>query len=215
MLSIRYQVHDGDNRHTAMTLGGVGLNFSGVARTQTYIDSYQRLQSLQDDIQVSLPNHQSMGRVFQRRDALQDRANGDPHPFVDAAGYRADLATFVANAQRKLEQEQSGTAPDPTQALLKAIAAPPQARVQLSCYENWHKWFGHGAKGFCDRPLRNMLLQPPTRILLTIGWQNTQPAVSTPLRPWRLWVNACQISNWVPPLCLPFRDTLWPLLARR
>ena len=44
--------HDGDNRHTAMTLGGVGLT-SGVERTQTYIDSYQRLQSLQDDIQVS------------------------------------------------------------------------------------------------------------------------------------------------------------------
>ena len=109
-----------------MTLGGVGLNFSGVERTQTYIDSYQRLQSLQDDIQVSLPNHQSMGRVFERRDALQDRVDGAAHPFVDAAGYRADLATFVANAQSKLEQEQSGTAPDPTKALLKAISKPPQ-----------------------------------------------------------------------------------------
>ncbi|MEC7975271.1 MAG: pectin acetylesterase-family hydrolase [Pseudomonadota bacterium] len=129
VLSVRYQVHDGDDRHTALTLGGVGLNFSGVARTETYIDSYQRLQSMQDDIQVSLPNHQSMGRVFQRRDALPHRANGDPHPFVDAAGYQADLATFVANAQRKLEQEQRGTAADPTQALRKALAAPPQARV--------------------------------------------------------------------------------------
>ena len=37
VLSIRYKVREGDNEYTAMTLGGVGLNFSGVARTETYI----------------------------------------------------------------------------------------------------------------------------------------------------------------------------------
>ena len=118
-----------DDRHTALTLGGVGLNFSGVARTETYIDSYQRLQSMQDDIQVSLPNHQSMGRVFQRRDALPHRANGDPHPFVDAAGYQADLATFVANAQRKLEQEQRGTARTQHRRYVRPSPRHPGARV--------------------------------------------------------------------------------------
>ena len=86
-----------------MTSGGVGLNFSGVERTQTYIDSYQRLQSPQDDIQVSLPNHQSMGRVFERRDALQDRADGAAHP-GRCSRLSCDLATFVANAQSKLNR---------------------------------------------------------------------------------------------------------------
>ena len=48
VLSIRYTVREGDNEYTAMTLGGVGLNFSGVARTETYIKSYERLQSIQE-----------------------------------------------------------------------------------------------------------------------------------------------------------------------
>lgn len=122
VLSIRYQVRDGANAHTALTLGGVGLNFSGVARTETYIDSYLRLQAMQDDIEVSLPNHQAMGRVFARRDALAQRRPDAPHPFVDPAGYRADIQRFIDNAQTKLVEEKNGTAVDPATELMRAIS---------------------------------------------------------------------------------------------
>ena len=122
VLSVRYSVRDGADEYTALTLGGVGLNFTGVARTETYIDSYLRLQSMQDDIEVSLPNHQSMGRVFERRDALKQRAAGDTHAFVDPEGYRADIQKFIDNARTKLAQEKSGTAPDPSEELMKAIS---------------------------------------------------------------------------------------------
>jgi metallo-beta-lactamase class B len=122
VLSVRYSVRDGADEYTALTLGGVGLNFTGVARTETYIDSYLRLQSMQDDIDVSLPNHQSMGRVFERRDALKQRAAGDTHAFVDPEGYRADIQKFIDNARTKLAQEKSGTAPDPSEELMKAIS---------------------------------------------------------------------------------------------
>jgi metallo-beta-lactamase class B len=104
-LSLRYQVRDGDRLHTAMTLGGVGLNFSGTERTHSYIESYRRLQSMQDDIEVSLPNHAAMAGVFERAELLQNRQPGEPHPFVDADAYQASLARLIANAELKLEQE--------------------------------------------------------------------------------------------------------------
>ncbi len=127
VLSIRYTARDGDNAHTVMTLGGVGLNFSGAERTETYINSYLRLQSIQDDIEVSLPNHQAMGRVFERRDRLKQRDAAAPHPFVDQASYRADIAIFINNARRKLAKEQDGTAEDPSAALLRAISDTPKS----------------------------------------------------------------------------------------
>ncbi len=122
VLTLRYQVKDGNDTHTAITLGGVGLNFSGVERTETYIKSYERLQTLQDGIAVSLPNHAAMGDVFQRAARLTSRKPGEPHPFVDPDGYQASLAQFLANAKVKLQGEKDGTAPDPLAELTKAIS---------------------------------------------------------------------------------------------
>ena len=46
VLTMGYEVKDGAEVHNAITLGGVGLNFSGVERTQSYLESYARLQSM-------------------------------------------------------------------------------------------------------------------------------------------------------------------------
>jgi glyoxylase-like metal-dependent hydrolase (beta-lactamase superfamily II) len=121
VLTLRYTVRDGADEYTAITLGGVGLNFSGVERTETYLESYARLQAMQDGVSVSLPNHALMGGVFKRRAALTDRAPGDAHPYVDAQGYRSSLAKFVANAETKLAQEKAGTAKDPLEELTNAL----------------------------------------------------------------------------------------------
>lgn len=120
VLSIRYKVREGDKEYTAMTLGGVGLNFSGVERTQTYIQSYERLQSIQTGTSVSLPNHQAMGDVFARRDLLAARQPGAINPFVNADSYKQDLAKFVAAAKIKLKKEKAGTAPSSLDALVNA-----------------------------------------------------------------------------------------------
>jgi metallo-beta-lactamase class B len=122
VLSLGYTGKDGANTHSILTLGGVGLNFSGVERTEIYLDSYRRLQSMQDNFSVSLPNHQSMGRVFDRRDLLAQRQRGQAHPFVDKPGLSSNLASFIAAAEIKLEQEKAGTAPDPLVALQQAIS---------------------------------------------------------------------------------------------
>lgn len=122
VLSLGYTGKDGDDTHSILTLGGVGLNFSGIERTETYLDSYRRLQSMQDSFSVSLPNHQSMGRVFDRRDLLAQRQAGQAHPFVDKPGLNRDLASFIAAAESKLVLERAGNAPDPLAALQQAIS---------------------------------------------------------------------------------------------
>lgn len=120
-ISFRYSVQDGEEAHEAITLGGVGLNFSGVAQTQMYIDSYERLQKNTTEVSVSLPNHAAMGDVFKRRDALATRQAGDLHPFVDAQGYGDALVRFLAAAHEKLENEKAGTAEDPMTTLSKTL----------------------------------------------------------------------------------------------
>jgi glyoxylase-like metal-dependent hydrolase (beta-lactamase superfamily II) len=123
VLTMRYTVRDGDAEHTAITLGGVGLNFSGVQRTEAYLDSYARITQLQRGAAVSLPNHAAMGRVFERAAALSERRSGDAHPFVDEAAFSADIAQFILNAESKLLAERSGDTTDPLEALTTAIGS--------------------------------------------------------------------------------------------
>ena len=111
VLSMRYQVKDGAKSYTAVTLGGVGLNFDGVERTESYLRSYDRIQSdIAKNASVSLPNHARMGRVFERAKALKNRNPGEPHPFVDSESFQRDLSSYVERAEEKLENEKNGTA---------------------------------------------------------------------------------------------------------
>lgn len=104
VLSIAFDVFDGGQRHRAFTFGGVGLNFEGAARTRQYLASVDRLAAL-EGIEVNVPNHASMGRVFERAAALASRAPGDPHPFVDPEGWSAWLPELRAGAEAKLAEE--------------------------------------------------------------------------------------------------------------
>lgn len=128
VLSFRYPVRDGNQTYTAVTLGGVGLNFSGVERTQSYLASYARLRTeIAKGASVSLPNHAQMGRVFERAKLLAQRQPGQAHPFVDSDGFANDLAGFVAAAEEKLQAELDGTAGNPLEALSNALDASSDA----------------------------------------------------------------------------------------
>lgn len=104
VLSLRFPVRDGEHTYTAFVFGGVGLNFSGVERTEAYLASVRRLQAL-NGIEVNVPNHPGMGRVFERAAALARRAPGESHPFVDPEGFRAWTEQLLENGRRKLEDE--------------------------------------------------------------------------------------------------------------
>jgi metallo-beta-lactamase class B len=110
VLSMAFPVRDGDQTHNAFMFGGMGLNFSGVARTQMYLESVRRVQQM-TGIEVSVTNHEGAGQIFARADQLADRGPGDPHPFVDADGFYAWLDSLEENGEAKLveEREAAGT----------------------------------------------------------------------------------------------------------
>ena len=106
VLSTRFTVYDDGYPHDAFMFGGVGLNFSGVERTNMYIDSVKRIQKM-PGIEVNIPNHEGSGEVFARNELLKQRKEGEPHPFVDPEGFSSWLDTLLVNAQAKLVEEKA------------------------------------------------------------------------------------------------------------
>ena len=109
VLSTMFTVYDDSFPHTAFMFGGVGLNFDGVERIETYINSVERIQQLDGiQIEVNVPNHPQQGiDVFALYEALQEREEGEPHPFVDPQGYNAWLESLLEAARERLESERA------------------------------------------------------------------------------------------------------------
>lgn len=108
VLSTQFTVYDNGAPHKAFMFGGVGLNFRGVDRTEMYIDSVKRLQAM-TGIEVNIPNHASMGKVFQRAERLDDRKPRDPHPFVAPDDFTQWLDELLINGEKKLTREKAAT----------------------------------------------------------------------------------------------------------
>ncbi len=108
VLSLAFDVASAGQRHRAFVFGGVGLNFSGVARTRSYLNSVDRILKMaggSPPIEVSLSNHPQMGRILERSEQLKRRRAGQPHPFVAADHFLRDLMQWKRNALKKLEDE--------------------------------------------------------------------------------------------------------------
>ena len=106
VLSTSFTVYDKGYPHAAVLFGGAGLNFDGVERTQSYIDSIAFLQSL-PGVEVNIPNHADSAEVFERAEALLERKPDAPHPFVDPEGWTAWLGELMSAAQEKMREEQA------------------------------------------------------------------------------------------------------------
>lgn len=106
VLSMQFPVRDGRDTYRAFMFGGVGLNFSGVDRTQMYLGSVARLKAM-SGIQVNIGNHPTMGDIFQRAGRLASRRPGDPHPFVDPGAFTSWLDGLEVNGRAKLEEERA------------------------------------------------------------------------------------------------------------
>jgi metallo-beta-lactamase class B len=101
VLSTRFLVYDDGYPHEAFLFGGVGLNFEGEERLQSYVDSVKRLQAM-PGIEVNITNHEFEGRIFERYELLKQRKPGEPHPFVDSAGFYSWLEGLQADAEELL-----------------------------------------------------------------------------------------------------------------
>lgn len=104
VLSTSFTVYDKGYPHAAVLFGGAGLNFDGVERTQSYIDSIAFLQSL-PGVEVNIPNHADSAEVFERAEALLERKPDAPHPFVDPEGWSVWLDELMQAAQEKMAAE--------------------------------------------------------------------------------------------------------------
>ena len=110
VLSLAFTVYDDGYPREAFMFGGVGLNFSGVERTESYINSVERLQKMRG-IEVNIPNHELTADVFARNERLKNRKEGEPHPFVDPDTYYAWLEELLVAAEQKLVQERAAGNP--------------------------------------------------------------------------------------------------------
>ena len=104
VLSTRFTVYDNGYPHDAFLFGGAGLDFTGLEQTELYINSVRRLMQL-EGIEVNIPNHPESADIFERYEILQDRSDGDPHPFVDPESWAAWLDLLLLSAQAKLDNE--------------------------------------------------------------------------------------------------------------
>ncbi len=103
-LSMDFPVRDGKQVYKAFMLGGVGLNFEGVERTEMYLKSIDRIMQMKD-IQVNISNHPGPGKIFEKAALLKKRKPGEPHPFVAPDQFQAWLLGLRKNALVKLEEE--------------------------------------------------------------------------------------------------------------
>lgn len=110
VLSIAFTVYDDGYPHEAFMFGGAGLNFSGVERTESYINSVERLQQMRG-VEVNISNHEFTGEVFARNERLKARKEGEPHPFVDPEAYYTWLESLLAAAEEKLLVERAAGNP--------------------------------------------------------------------------------------------------------
>jgi metallo-beta-lactamase class B len=105
-LSIAFPARDGNNTYRAFMFGGVGLNFEGVARTQLYLNSVDRIMAMKN-IQVNISNHPGPGKIFERAKLLSQRKPGDLHPFVAPEEFQLWLTDLKKAAEAKLVEEKN------------------------------------------------------------------------------------------------------------
>jgi metallo-beta-lactamase class B len=108
-LSMQFTVFDQGESHQAFVMGGAGLNFSGIERIQTYINSLERIRQL-EGIEVNVPNHAGSGKVFERAQMLATRKAGQPHSFVDPAAFYSWIDQLILKGRERLAEEQSAAA---------------------------------------------------------------------------------------------------------
>jgi metallo-beta-lactamase class B len=104
VLSIAFPVRDGNKIYSAFMFGGVGLNFEGVARTESYLHSLDRIAAMHN-IDVNISNHPGPGKIFEYAALLKQRKPGGLHPFVAPAAFQQWLLELRKAAQAKLMEE--------------------------------------------------------------------------------------------------------------
>ncbi|UWQ97332.1 MBL fold metallo-hydrolase [Rhodobacteraceae bacterium M385] len=110
--SYLYDVVDGDDTFRAITIGGLGLNaIEGPPQVEAFIESLDRMRALVQEqemgVEVHLTTHGFSNNLDEDRQAMADRAEGEPNVMVDPNGLLTQIESLRAGAVERLEIERS------------------------------------------------------------------------------------------------------------
>lgn len=101
--SIDLTVTDGGRPYKAFFFGG-SAPAPGKAAAEQFLATVRRIEDTQQGVQVRLVNHGfSDAQFWQRVDKLARRKPGDPHPFIEPAGFVPWLQQLKAEAEKQLQ----------------------------------------------------------------------------------------------------------------
>jgi metallo-beta-lactamase class B len=102
-MSVDFTVFDNGQPHRAFLYGG-GAATDDVRGVEQFLASIEKVERLQDGVQVRIVSHPSMDAQFwERRDQLLARRRDEANPMVDGPGFRAWIQTLKASATRYLD----------------------------------------------------------------------------------------------------------------
>ena len=115
--SVEFTVYDGGRPYQAFFMGGVAPA-QGVPAGEQAVASIERVERIQDRIQVRLVTHPWMDPMFwDRFDQLAQRKPGQPNPLISNAVFRAYVQALKGTMQKNLEAQRA-----------KAASSSPPAR---------------------------------------------------------------------------------------
>jgi metallo-beta-lactamase class B len=112
-LGVDFTVYDGGKPYRAFMLGGAAPG-PGRQAAEQFLASVNRIEQLQDGVQVRVVTHPWMDPQFwERVDRLASRKTGDPHPFVAPEAFRAWIAELKMTATARLDEARAREAANP------------------------------------------------------------------------------------------------------
>ena len=112
-LGVDFTVYDGGKPYRAFMFGGAAPG-PGRQAAEQFLASVNRIEQLQDGVQVRVVTHPWMDPQFwERVDRLASRKAGDPHPFVAPEVFHAWIAELKMTATARLDEAKAREAANP------------------------------------------------------------------------------------------------------
>ncbi len=112
-LGVDFTVYDAGKPYRAFMFGGAAPG-PGRQAAEQFVASVNRIEQMQDGVQVRIVTHPWMDPDFwDRVDRLASRKSGDPHPFVAPDVFRAWIAELKTTAATRLDEAKAREAASP------------------------------------------------------------------------------------------------------
>ncbi len=100
-VSMEFPVRDGDNSYVAFLAGGTSVRTHDPEVIKRFIADMERIKGY-EHIDVQINNHPFIDDLFDRKVLLDNRKDGDIHPFVAPKDFRAWIGRRIQVAQDQL-----------------------------------------------------------------------------------------------------------------